>query len=240
MAGRGSRFQSVFGDTPKPLVPFHGHPLFVWSVESVRQRCIIDELCFVVLREHIDAFGIDAIIQGYYPSARIVSLPGVTDGAAITAAHGVAALHGSGTIAVNDCDHAFALDVSGLHTHRAPSSGGYLLGFRADSPAYSYAEADDEQMIVRRVVEKQVISPFAVAGCYFFADAREFLTAVDAARGEGFAGELYMSAIVDRCIRNGGRFHLGLLGTHLPLGTPEEMSRVTRSDLGFLSEPSRS
>ena len=82
MAGRGSRFHRAGIDVPKPLVDLWGRPMFWWATESVRRSVDVRELIFVVLAEHVERFAIDATIWEFYPTARIVTLPEVTSGAA--------------------------------------------------------------------------------------------------------------------------------------------------------------
>ena len=110
MAGRGTRFDRAGVAVPKPLIELWGRPLFWWSTESVLRSVDVRELVFVVLDAHVEHFGIDAAIRDVYPTARIVSLPEVTAGAAESAALGVAALETKGPFALNDCDHAFRAD----------------------------------------------------------------------------------------------------------------------------------
>src|SRR5436190_2573417 len=137
MAGRGSRFASGGHKQPKPLIDVAGRPAFWWATESVRRAGVVGEMVYVVLAEHVAAFGIDEAISSYYPEARVVTVREVTAGAAESAAIGVAALDSTGPLAVNDCDHAFRVDGLRELVTRLIDSEGALLGFRSASPAYS-------------------------------------------------------------------------------------------------------
>jgi dTDP-glucose pyrophosphorylase len=238
MAGRGSRFRQDGRETPKPLIELHGHPFFWWATESVRRAAPLREIVFVVLAEHVEAFGIDRRIRELYPDATIVTTPVVTGGAAETAALGVRALRDAGPMAVNDCDHAF--DAAGLDTLARRLGGdthegieGALLGFRADTPAYSYVKLGGNGMVVA-TVEKKVVSPFAIAGCYLFADSERFLTILEGYRNEQRYAELFVSGMYDVMIRDGARIAFQSLVAHVPFGTPEEMQEVTRDELAAL------
>ena len=74
------------------------------------------DLTFVVLEEHIRDFAIDEKIKAYWPAARIVALPEVTEGAAVTALKGCEGLPDGEPILFNDCDHLF---VAGRSTSSA-------------------------------------------------------------------------------------------------------------------------
>jgi dTDP-glucose pyrophosphorylase len=234
MAGRGSRFRRAGIEVPKPLVDLWGRPLFWWSTESVLRSLTVRELLFVVLDEHVEQFAIDRRVTARYPNARIISLPDVTSGAAETAAAGVSALETSGPLAVNDCDHAFRADrLRSIVDRLEGRVEGALLGFRSQSPAYSYARFDDEGKVLG-TVEKQVVSEFAIAGCYLFADAQTFLGRFTAFRRECTYGELYVSGMYNAIVRGGGDVLFDELAAHVSFGTPEEHRRVERSALAFL------
>lgn len=235
IAGRGSRFHRDGIVQPKPLIDLFGRPFFWWAVESLRRVVPVRELVFVVLREHIRHFGIDDRIRAYYPEAVIVDLPDVTSGAAETAALGAGALRGRSPIAVNDCDHAFAApSLPSLLPHLCGEAAGALLGFRATSPAYSYA-ALDAQGDVSGTVEKQAVSPFAIAGCYLFSGGDVFLQHYDSYRRDCPYDELFVSGIYNAMIAAGQRVLFQELGAHVSFGTPAELAGATRDRLGFMA-----
>ena len=107
MAGRGSRFFKNGFVCPKPLIEINGKPFFYWAARSVEKFVDCADLTFVVLEEHIRDFAIDEKIKAYWPAARIVALPEVTEGAAVTALKGCEGLPDGEPILFNDCDHLF-------------------------------------------------------------------------------------------------------------------------------------
>lgn len=239
MAGAGTRFQRSGVVTPKPLVDLWGRPLFYWATESVLRAIAVRELIFVVLGEHIDRFRIDAAIRAFYPTARIIAIPEVTSGGCETASIGVGALQTSGPFGVNDCDHAFL--PRGIRPIIDQLHGRYegaLLGFRSDAPAYSYVRFDG-QGAVAGTVEKQVVSDFAIAGCYLFADARTFLDRFADYRRSCPYDELFISGVYNAILQAGGDVLFHELAKHVSFGTPEEHRRVAQEDLRFLETSSR-
>ncbi len=235
MAGRGSRFARDGRATPKPLIELFGHPFFWWATQSIANALTIREMVFVVLAEHVSAFDIDKEILARYPEATIVTLPEVTAGAAETAAAGIAALETSGPFAVNDCDHAFRAEHLGPVVERLRgSAAGALVGFRSTSPAYSYVQLDERGTVVG-TVEKQVVSPFAIAGCYFFADPGAFASRFERYRKECPYTELFLSGLYNEIISDGGEVRFSELARHVSFGTPEELERVRAGDLSFVT-----
>ena len=237
MAGRGSRFTRAGGRLPKPMMELGGRPFFWWAAQSVLRGVAVRELIFVVLAEHVATFGIDEAVLRLYPEARIVVVPDVTSGAAETAALGVDALTGEGPVAVNDCDHGFAVtglaDLVGALGRMA--ARGALLGFRSDNPAYSYVRfADDGSGRVVGTVEKRRAGPYAIAGCYLFADKATFATAMAAYRRDCTYPELFVSGLFNAMCAEGGTVTFRPLDRHIPFGTPEELSVVTPAALAAL------
>jgi len=234
MAGQGVRFQRSGVQTPKPLIDLWGRPFFWWATESVLRSIRVRELVFVVLAEHIQRFGLDAKIRGFYPTARIVPLAEPTSGAAESAAVGVASLETGGPFAVNDCDHAFR--TTGLRPVVDSLTGsveGALLGFQAAAPAYSYIRFDRDRRVVG-TVEKEVVSDLAIAGCYLFADASAFFERLSAYRRSCSYDELFLSGVYNAMVQGGGEVLVHELEHHVSFGTPEEYDRVRREDLAFL------
>lgn len=235
MAGRGSRFMRDGRATPKPLIELFGHPFFWWAVESIAGAVTIREMVFVVLAEHVSEFGIDRQILARYPEAKIVALPEVTAGAAETAAAGIAALETPGPFAVNDCDHAFRAEhLESVVARLRDGASGALVGFRSTSPAYSYVQLDGRGMVAG-TVEKQVVSPFAIAGCYFFADPATFASRFERYRNDCPYTELFLSGLYNEIINDGGEVLFHELARHVSFGTPEELERVRPEHLSFMA-----
>lgn len=226
MAGRGSRFSRKGEDRPKPLIDLAGRPFFWWATESLRRSAPVGEMVYVVLEEHIRDHGIDRAIHQYYPDAKVVALPAVTSGAAETAMLGLAAVETAGPVAVNDCDHGFrSTGLPALIGQLKADATAGLLCFRSNSPNYSYAclNADDQ---VVGTVEKQVVSPYAVAGCYTFADPKVFLDAYDQYRISCRYDELFVSGLYNQLIEGGANVALTVADHHISFGTPEELAQI--------------
>lgn len=231
MAGRGSRFARQGHLQPKPLIEVAGRPAFWWATESLRRSVSLGELVYVVLAEHVAEHAIDQAILGYYPDARVISIPEVTSGSAESAAIGVEALVSRGPLAINDCDHAFrAASLGELVERLRASARGALLGFRSTSPSYSYVRLGAHGA-VQGTVEKDPVSPFAIAGCYLFDSPRTYLDGLSRYRGECEYVELYISGIYNSLLRGGAEIQFRELAGHLAFGTPDELARIDVADL---------
>jgi dTDP-glucose pyrophosphorylase len=227
-AGRGSRFAKYGINEPKPLVELNGKPFFWWAVESVRRVVKLRELVFVVLEDHVNDFSIDKKIKLYYPEAKIIAIPDVTSGAAETAKIGLATLQTTGPVAINDCDHAFIGHSlpKNLKSLRSDIDAS-LLCFRSADPAYSYIKFNSQHEIVG-TVEKQAVSPFAIAGCYLFADAGRFNEFLELYKKVCPYNELFISGIFNLLAQNHLRINMVELDHHCSFGTPDELNKISQ------------
>jgi dTDP-glucose pyrophosphorylase len=226
-AGKGSRFSLLGFKEPKPLIDLFGRPFFWWATESVRRQVPIRQLVFVVLREHIDDFDIERRIKSFYPEAIVIAIDEVTSGAAETAYIGISAIDSAGPVAVNDCDHAFmANELTTTVDALGEGIEGGLMCFRSSNPAYSYIRLDADERVVG-TVEKQVVSPYAISGCYLFSDSSEFATLYEHYKTTCSYKELFISGIYNIMAERGDRLGLTELDRHVSFGTPDELSGVT-------------
>jgi NDP-sugar pyrophosphorylase family protein len=237
-AGRGSRFLSKGIATPKPLVKFHGRPLFWWAVESALSGISFDGLYFAVLRDHVLNHQIDKVILSYYPNATINILDEVTSGAAQTASIMAKQINDTDqSIVFIDSDLAFEFEEPPYFVTFDDSSENKLIAglcvFQSKNPAYSYLEFDVEGKVLG-TVEKMVVSDKAIAGAYFFSSVKLFLSMYEGYEEGCPYNELYMSGLYNEIINKGGEIIMMPLKTHLSLGTPEELLLADSQSLDCL------
>ena len=149
MGGSGKRFSEKGFLVPKPMLEISDKPFFYWATESIRSRVPLEDITFVVLREHIEQHDIDRKIREYYPEANIVELKEVLPGAVYTCLEGIKNINDDNILIFNDCDHLFLC--SELEEEMKKSSldaDGLLLSFNAKSDNYSYIKYDCGKMFV--------------------------------------------------------------------------------------------
>ncbi len=219
MAGAGTRFAGVGYECPKPLIPLHGKPFFYWAVESVRAQVEPERLRFVVLREHIDRFGIDREIRRYYPQGELIVLPQVLPGAVLTCLEGIKGLPDQARVLFNDCDHLFSAPALG-QLALLPADGA-LLTFRAREPKFSFLELDEGGRVLR-TVEKQVISDIAICGAYYFRQVAAFRRYAERYLSVCQYSEFFMSGVYNEMIADGKWVSALPTQLHISFGTPRE------------------
>jgi len=226
MAGRGSRFALKGIKEPKPLIEIYDRPFFWWAVESVKRAAKLKEIIFVVLDEHCEQYGIHKRIAEYYSNAKIIRIPDVTSGAAETANIGIAEHIGEGPIAINDSDHVFICpDLTTPLQALSSTSAGALICFHSDSPAYSYIKVGKFGKILG-TVEKEVVSPFAIAGCYLFANAATYQSLYSEYQSTCKYKELFISGLFDMLTVKGKKVLKIDIENHCAFGSPEEFEKI--------------
>jgi hypothetical protein len=98
--------------------------------------------------------------------------------------------------------------------------------FRSDSPAYSYARLDAHGRVTG-TAEKQVISPYAIAGCYLFADAGRFQALYESYRQSCPYDELFLSGVFNLAAQRQQPIGMVEVQQHCSFGTPEELAAIT-------------
>lgn len=232
MAGEGSRFLKEGWRTPKPLIELHGKPLFMRAINSVKVEGAPMKYSFIVRKEHIDLYRIDDQIKDILPDANVFYVEKTTRGAVETCLIAESAISDEDAVLVMDCDLEFrskgyqAGIRECLQQPASEASGGMLVSFESDLPRYSYAEVDDK-MIVKRTVEKEVISNHALCGAYFFSSAKGFLRAAHLLLDEPVftKPEYYVSLLYNYLLKDGETIRLATMEEYYSYGTPEELNR---------------
>ena len=236
MAGRGSRFSEVGYTVPKPAIPIRGMPMIELVARSLRPARA-HQLIFLVLKEHVEQFGFDRLLHRVDPSARIVTVDGVTEGAACTVLLARAAIDNDDPLMVANSDQWVDMNID-EYLSALDSSGadGLIMTMTADDPKWSYVGLDSRGR-ANRVVEKQVISPEATVGIYNFRRGRDFVWAADEMirRNRRVNNEFYVAPVYNEMIALGARidvYSVGLVSERMwGLGTPADLELFISSDV---------
>ena len=232
MAGEGSRFLKEGWTTPKPLIELHGVPLFKRAIGSVAVEGAPMKYSFIVRKEHIVKYHIDEQIKAILPDVNVFYVEKTTRGAVETCLMAESVIDDADGIVVMDCDLEFRSKgyTEGIKTIlQQPvdqANGGMLVSFESTEPRYSYAEVD-ENMIVKRTAEKEVISNHALCGAYFFSTGKGFLNAAHRLLNEPVftKPEFYVSLLYNYLLANGEIVKLATMEDYRSYGTPEELKR---------------
>lgn len=231
MGGKGSRFTQWGYRVPKPLMEIKGKPFFYWAAQSIKKFIALEDIVFVVLKEHVDGYAIDKKILKYYPKAIIIIIPEVLNGAVLTCMEGVKGIEDNLPVIVNDCDHIFRsrqFEAFACNGFDSQIDGG-LLTFLSESSKYSYLKLNKEGNVIE-TAEKKVVSSQAICGCYYFSGKSMFMEAAREYLKECCYKEFFMSGVYNIMAESGKiikGFHTDF---HVSFGTPEEYEEAESSD----------
>lgn len=230
MGGSGSRFTKEGFETPKPMLEIQGMPFFYWSVRSLQKFIPLRSLTFVVLREHVECFGIDAAIHRLFPGSAIRVLGQVLNGAVLTCLEGVKEWEDDAPVIFNDCDHLFRCRALEAFCRRGDFAqpDGALLTFPSHDPKFSFAELD-AQGNVTRTVEKQAVSNQAICGAYYFRSRSVFEQAAARYLTRCAYREYFVSGVYNEMAQCGQSIRVFPVDVHVPFGTPEEYREAEQS-----------
>jgi NDP-sugar pyrophosphorylase family protein len=235
IAGRGSRFATAGYSLPKPLIPVHGVPMIEAVVHNVRPS-MPHRFVFVALQEHLDHRGMREALEHAAPGCTIVPVDRVTEGAACTVLLAKDLINTSDPLMLANSDQWVDLDIDAylatMDRHRAD---GLIMTMKADDPKWSFVGLDEERLVTR-VVEKEVISDEATVGIYNFRRGSDFVLAAEQmiAKNLRVNGEFYVAPTYNQLIDEGARIAIYNVGSEghgmYGLGIPSDLEQ-------FLANP---
>lgn len=228
MGGLGQRFRDAGVQTPKPLIPAKGVPMFQRALSAFDQYNGEKRYFFIVRKDAEEGLGLATRIKELLPGATITILEKNTRGAAETSLLSESNLDPDLPLVIMDCDITF--DSSEYFqmisdATEAQKWDALLLSFESRNPHYSFARTDADGRVVE-TVEKNPISTNALAGAYFFTQARTFLEAAHELVCRPLSEEMkeyYISLVYNILIMTGKKIGLAH-GNFTSFGTPEELA----------------
>lgn len=224
MGGAGSRFAAAGYDKPKPFIEFHNQTM----IENVIANLGAQNDYFLVTQQqhYADYKHVFDRIAYMTKSLHVSCLNRMTQGAAESclAARSLVTLDLPLMIANSDqimdwdsvAFKAWFLD-SGLD--------GAMMTFDSQSPKNSYAELNENGLVIR-TAEKQVISKHATNGIYVWRRARDFFNAAEEMikRNMRFNNEFYVCPVYNVNIEWQHKIGIYHIAQHWPIGTPQDLT----------------
>ncbi|MDA9976238.1 sugar phosphate nucleotidyltransferase, partial [Alphaproteobacteria bacterium] len=212
MAGLNTRYHDVGFDIPKYLLPWGEKTIIHAILSELLIKYEFGEI--LLLPNRRDRYFKNRLLESLSDlpiGENNISYVADTKGQAHTAALGaqiatekfrdvnkMIAFHNSDTIIQNRNINSVAEQ---LKRHDA-----YIDIFPASSPNYSYVSL--ESGMVTRIVENEIVSPFASSGFYAFRSIDSYLRAFNQtheARSKNESDEMYLSDVLQEAIRTGSK-----------------------------------
>lgn len=230
MAGLGSRFQQAGFKTPKPFIDVRGRPMYAWATESLPLD-LSTRLIFVLLSSQPEYPRLRQDIESRYSKYRplVLEVPDLTAGQAVTVLRTKEFINNEEPLLIHNADTAF--DADPLWAEQAIDCGadGALLVFPSQEKRWSYSRENAEGW-VEEVREKEVISPWASTGTYWFRRGSDFVRLaeerLDQTRRE--ASEYYVGPLYNDLLAKGARVKNYPIQRLYCFGTPEDLASTLK------------
>ena len=235
MAGAGSRFVREGYNDPKPLILINDIPMIRLVIENLRPE-VEHRFIFICQQAHVDTYGLQDKLSAWAPGCKIIGLNGLTEGAACTVLAAEQLIDNASPLMISNSDQYIDANINAyLEDMIARRLDGLIMTMKADDPKWSYLGVNDDGM-VSRVVEKEVISSDATVGIYNFRQGKDFVAAAKnmVSKNLRVNGEFYVAPAYNEFISSGakvGIYNVDNEGTGMHgLGTPTDLEL-------FLSHP---
>ena len=221
IAGKAQRFLDAGYTMPKPLIMSQSKHIIDWSMDSIDTKDC--NIIFAVRLEHINNFSIDDILRDKFgDDITIVVVDRVTDGSVSTCLLAKEHINNDLPLIIYTPDVYFQnqFDPNDIDE----DLDGFLLTFKANSPAHSYIELDDEGLALR-TAEKEVISQNAAVGVYYYKTGKMFVDYAEEMISKNIRtkNEFYICPMYNLMIRDGSKVGIAQVEKMHVLGTPAEL-----------------
>jgi RpiB/LacA/LacB family sugar-phosphate isomerase len=222
IAGKGQRFVDDGFHMPKPLIMVDDKHIIDWSFLSINK----DEydMVFVVRKEHVYNFGMDTILRNKFgEDIKIVETDKITSGTVASCLLAKDFINNEQELVIYTLDVHFQNKFSINDVDK--DSDGFILTFKANNPAYSYAELDDNGLVLR-TAEKEVISENAAVGIYYFKEGSIFVKYAEKMIDKNLRtnNEFYVCPLYNLMIEDGLKVRTKQVEKMYLMGTPNELN----------------
>ena len=229
MAGAGSRFAIAGYADPKPLIKVNGLEMVRVVIDNLRPSCTC-RFIFICQQSHIDAYGLKTKLSSWASGCEIIGLNGVTEGAACTVLAVRNLIDTDAPLMIANSDQYIDSSID-AYLERLDNNGldGLIMTMKATDPKWSFVGLDQNNLVTK-VVEKEVISDEATVGVYNFKRGRDFVAAADAMIAQNLRvnNEFYIAPVYNHLINAGRRIGIYNVGSEANgmygLGTPADLT----------------
>ncbi len=230
MAGRGSKFAGSGEVGPKPLIEvIRGKRM----IEYVIDYLTLPEphrFIFICLEEHERTFDFDNFFRERADSYDLVLAKNVTRGPAATVLLAADYVNTRSELLIAYCDSFLTVDPAAfLRYSRRRRAHGALITYPSQAVTDSYAALDANGRVIR-TAEKEVISPNATAGFYYFSRGSDYVAAACkmlAAEPEVSRKELFVCPVYNELIGRGKNVVAYSIDRdqQIEMGTPQDLAQ---------------
>ena len=222
MAGAGSRFAAAGYSFPKPLIDVNNKPMIHHVVDNIG---IEANFIYVVQKAHREEYNLDTLLNLITPDCTIVEVDGLTEGSAVTSLLAKEHIDNDHPLFFANSDQHVVWDpMDFMYEMQETKSDGGIVTFKATHPKWSFAKAD-ENNIVTEVAEKNPISDNATVGFYYWKHGSDYVKYAEQMIEKNIRtnNEFYICPVFNEAIEDGKKIKMYQADEMWGLGTPEDL-----------------
>lgn len=242
VVGEGRRFKEAGFPDDKPFIRIRGRRMIDWALDPLPPSWLTWVIC-----PWDRQYAFRGALSPHTRHTELHTIPGRTDGAAVSVLSVLVGLPMDEPVAIINCDQWFRLgkfrwndkaddgiwgitgqDLDGLQLRAISEKwDGYILTFQGEGTRWSYVKEDNHGW-VQMVAEKEPISDKATVGFYWFRRARDLRWAICnmIAHHVRWQGEYYLAPAYNELIWECRKKIKAVpVERFVSLGTPEDVER---------------
>ena len=206
LAGSSDTFINSGYSYPKPLIEIKGRIIIDWVIENPKLIRIPHKFIFIVLEEDVVKYHIDNTIRLLVPNSDIIKIKKQTKGGLCSVLMASDKLELNDSILILNGDQIINIDYNKVNEYwQTQKAEAGIITFESVHPRWSYARI--EHHLVQETAEKNPISKSAIAGYYYFKNAKSFLenAFLSILNDNQLDGNYYFSPVLNQYILKGSR-----------------------------------
>jgi NDP-sugar pyrophosphorylase family protein len=198
LGGSSELFSSAGYFYPKPLIEVKGKPMIELVLENPSKIKQEKHFIFIVKEEDCNKFHLDNTLKILCPGSTIIKLKNDTKGGLCSVLMAIDEINQEDSIIILNGDQVIDKNLSDIISYWiTKSADAGLVTFKSVHPRWSYARVVDE--VVVQTAEKNPISNNAIAGVYYFKNAKNFFKSAYATikNDVQLDGKYYISPVIN-------------------------------------------
>jgi NDP-sugar pyrophosphorylase family protein len=226
MAGLGSRFADSGYRDPKPMIDVNGKPMIAAVIDSLD---IDAQYIFIVQQEHINKYSIDILLSDLVPDCRIVSIDGITDGAARTTLYARHIIDNDTPLIIANSDQIVEWDSVVFKTLTKRNNVIATFVDESMNPKWSFSKLHNA--VITEVAEKNPISQIANVGIYGWSKGSDYVKYAQRMIEKNIRtnNEFYIAPVYNEAIADGKIVMPYFVDAMYGVGTPEDLEGYVRA-----------
>ncbi len=233
MAGQGKRFQDEGYDDPKPFIEVSEKPMIIQAVNALPKG---DRYVFVCRTEHVQEYGLEALLKSNFSEIKIIPIDYLTQGQASTCLLAEGEVEPESQLLIGPCDNGMSWNLGKFNSMRDDCNIDVLVWtfrnnvtVRHKPQMYGWVAVDGEgraQKISCKVpISKDPVHDHAIVGTFWFRKASCFFECTKRmiAKNRSTNNEFYVDEVMNEAIEDNLNVKVFEIDKYICWGTPNDL-----------------